>query len=277
MGNSYTEQDVNQVLNNPGIFYFRKFASTGAYRKACFTNGAGFSYSPEVTTVGFDDTGEVFDAIGKETGEVKFSFGKPFDLEFMTDLSGGLFTKTVTASGAQAVENQVISAGWTDKQPIAIVLKDVDGKSYQANGEPAITSVTADTAGALVANDDYIIVPDANSYSGYYIILNTSGTKTVGTDEEVTIIFNDPTVVGQTKMSGGGVKNYDAIEGYYDTILKDGTTAKVYFYRGFYNGNLNITFGTEDSPEAALTDVVISLKKDTTREAGDQVFSLIKG
>ena len=277
MANEYTTADVNQVLNNPGIFYFRAFGSTGSYTKAVFTNASEFSFTPEITTVGFDDTGEVFDAIGKETGEVKFSFGKPFDLDFMSSLSGGLYTKTVTSAGAQAVVNQTIAAGWGNKTPITINLIDTSDIRYIANGEPAITSVTASSSGALAANDDYSIVADENSYSGYSIVLNSAGTATVATTESIVIIYNDPTVIGQTTMSGGGIKNYDPIEGYFDTILKDGTTAKVNFYRGFYNGNINLPFGTEDSPEAAVTDVVISLKKDTSRTAGDQVFSLVKG
>ena len=276
MANIYTENDVNQVLNNPGIFYFRGYGETGSYIKSVFTNGAEFGYSPEVTSVGFDDTGEVFDSIGKETGEVKFSFGKPFDVDFMSELSGGLFTKTVSSAGAQVVADQVVRAGWANKTNIAIALVDSAGKTYQANGEPAITSVTADTSGELAADDDYAIVADANSYTGYSILFNAAGTKTVETTEIITIEFNDPTVVGQTSMSGGGKKNYDAIEGYFETILKDETVARVVFYKGYYNGNINITFGTDESPEAALTDVMISLKKDGSRDAGDQVFSLIK-
>jgi len=277
MSNSYTETDVNQILNNPGIFYFRAKGASSGYTKGVFTNGASFSYTPETLTQAFDDTGDVYDVIASETGEISFSFGKPFDLDFMTKLSGGLFTKTVTGAGAQAVENQDIAVDWTDKEPMVLQLIDTEGDYFQADGEPAITSVTASTAGALAADDDYTIVPDANSYSGYSIVLNTAGSAGVVTSESIVIVFSTPTVIGQTKMSGGGVKNYGAIEGYFDTILKDNTPAKVYFYKGYYNGNLNIGFGTSNSPEAALTDVAISLKLDTTKTAGDQLFSLVKG
>lgn len=277
MANTYTTADVNQILNNPGIFYFRAYGSSDSYTKAVFTNGAEFNYTPEITSVGFDDTGEVFDAIGKETGEIKFAFGKPFDLDFMETLSGGLFTKTTTSAGAQAVEDQTIAAGWTDKKSIQLDLIDSSSVHYIANGEPAITSVTASSSGVLAADDDYTIVVDVNSYSGYSIVLNSAGTATVATTESVVIVYNTPLVVGQTSLSGGGVKNYDGIEGYFETILKDDTTARVNFFKGYYNGNINITFGTEESPEAAVTDVMISLKKDGTRAAGSQVFSLEKG
>ena len=278
MANSYTSADVNQILNNPGIFHFRGYGSSDSYTKSVFTNGAEFNYTPEITSVGFDDTGEVFDAIGKETGEVKFSFGKPFDLDFMSILSGGLFTKTTTSAGDQAVVNQTITAGWTNTKPIQIDLIDTDGVYYIANGAPAITSVTASgAAGALTANDDYTIIEDEGSYTGYSIVFNTAGGKSVTTVQSIVIIFNDPTVVGQETLSGGGIKNYNAIEGYFETILKDDSVARVNFFKGYYNGNINLTFGTEESPEAAVTDVTISLKKDGARASGSQVFSLQKG
>ena len=70
MGNAYTQDDINQVLNEPGVFYFRAFGSTGSYTRAVFTNGSSFTYTPTVETISFDDTGDVFDAIGDETGEV---------------------------------------------------------------------------------------------------------------------------------------------------------------------------------------------------------------
>jgi hypothetical protein len=106
--------------------------------------------------------------------------------------------------------------------------------------------------------------------------LNTAGGKTVATTESVVIVYNSPVVEEEVKLSGGGLKNYDAIEGYYKTFLKDGTEARVNFYKGYYNGALNITFGTESSAEPSTSDVVISLKADTTRTVGDQVFSVVK-
>lgn len=274
MGNAYTESDVNEILNQPGVFYFRAFGSAGAYTRTVFSNTSAFNYTPEVFTQEFDAEGDVFDAIGKETGVISFAYGKPFDLDYMSNISGGLFTKTVMTSGAQVVEDQTIAADWTDKDNTVIVLEDADGKTYTANGEPAITSVTASTSGVLAANDDYFIVPDANSLSGYSIMLVTTGTKTVATTESVVIVFNDPTVSTATKLSGGGKKNYDAIEGYFLSALKDGTEARVNFYRGYFSGNLNTSFGSEASPAAVVTDVTINLKNDTTRGAGEQMFDL---
>lgn len=274
MGNSYTSADVGQILNNPGIFYFRDYGSSDSYTKSVFTNNSTFTSTPELFTQEFSDTGDVYDAIGKEVASISYSFGKPLDLDYMTKLSGGLYTKSTVTSGATAIEGQTITADWTDKKNIVLQLLDTAGVAYEADGEPAITSVTASTTGALTADDDYTIVVDPNSRSGYSIVLNTSGTLGVATTESVVIVYNTPVVKSKTKMAAGGIKNFDPIEGYFDTILKDGTAAQVIFYKGYYNGNLNLTFGTENSPEAAVSDVVINLKLDNTRTAGDQLYSI---
>ncbi len=277
MANSFTAAQVNQILNNEGVFNFRAYGSSGAYTKAVFIDGASFSYTPTVTQQRFQDTGVIYDAIAEETGEISFSYGLVYDLDFMTALSGGLFTKTTTAGGATACNNQVIAAGWTDKAPMPFdLVVTASGIYAQASGEPAITSVTGDSSGALAVNDDYSIIPDNNSFSGYSIVLNSAGTATVATTEEITIVYNSPVIIADVEMGGGGIKNYDAIEGYFDTKLKDGTPAQIYFYKGYYNGNINVPFGAADAPDASVTDVSISLKIDATRTEGYQMFSLKK-
>ena len=277
MAQSFTTADVNQISNAPGIFKFRPYGSVVAYTEAIFTNGTTFNFTPEQFTQEFDSTGDVYDVISNETGEVTFAYGKVYDLEFMEKLGGGLFSRTVISSGSQAVEDQVIAADWTDKDPIVLILVDSNGQTYKADGEPAITSVTASTAGVLAANDDYTIIPDQNSASGYSIVLNTAGTAGVTTSETVTIVFNSPTVVAQEKLTGGGVKNLDAIEGLIETELKDGTPVTIHFYKGYYNGNLSLPSGAVNNPEATVSDVTISLKNDTSRDEGDQVFEVILG
>jgi hypothetical protein len=278
MAQNFTQADVNQILNQPGIFKFRKYGTSDSYREAIFTNGASFSYTPTVNTQAFDSTGDVYDYIGEEAGEVTFSYGKPMDLDFMSELSNGLFTKTTTAGGDESFVNQVIAGGtWSDITPVTINLIDSTGKYNVASEAPDIASVTASTAGVLAANTDYALIKDPNSRSGYSIILITAGPAGVTTAEDVTIVYNDSGVVAQTTMTGGGVSNYGAIEGFYETILKDNTPAKVYFHYGFYNGNINLSFGSDNDPVAALTDVTISLKKDPQRAAGAQIFEIVLG
>lgn len=277
MANNFDQADVNDILNQPGVFNFRAFGSVGVYTKAVFTNGASFAYTPTVNTQEFDDTGDVYDYIGDEAGEIAFAYGKVLDIDFMSKLGNGLFKLANITSGAQAVVAQVISGGWVNKETNTLKLVDSDGIFYKADGEPAITSVSGSAVGILAAGDDYFIVPYANSKSGYGIMLNTAGTAGVATTEDVTIVFNDPTVVSQTQMSGGGAAEYSAIEGFYDTKLRDGRPAQVYFHRGFYNGNLNIGFSPENDKAAATTDVTISLKNDPSRAEKERMFTIVIG
>jgi hypothetical protein len=161
MAQNFTQADVNQILNQPGIFKFRKYGTSDSYREAIFTNGASFSYTPTVNTQAFDSTGDVYDYIGEEAGEVTFSYGKPMDLDFMSELSNGLFTKTTTAGGDESFVNQVIAGGtWSDITPVTINLIDSTGKYNVASEAPDIASVTASTAGVLAANTDYALIKD---------------------------------------------------------------------------------------------------------------------
>ena len=151
-------------------------------------------------------------------------------------------------------------------------LVDSAGKYYIADGEPAITSVTASVTGALVADDDYTIIVLDNSKSGYGIILNTDGTKAVDTDEDIVIVFNSPVVKASTTLSAGGNKNPNPIEGFLETTTRDGSVVKTYFHKGYFSGNYSIPSGSVNSPEAATTDVTITLFADTTFPVGQTVF-----
>lgn len=279
---TYTDADVNQILNEPLDFYFREKGSTGSYTHIVFKDGGAFNYTPTLNTYGFDDVGDVFDAIAEETGTVEFGYGQPFNIEDYNKLAGGLFTRTVVTSGAKVLEDQVIAAGWSNKTPVVLNLVGDSAESYAgvyftADGEPAITSVTASVSGVLAENDDYTIVSDPQSRSGYSIVLNTAGTATVATTETITIVYNDPTCVSKETLSGGGKKNMDAIEGYMEAYLRDGVTrARAYFHKGFFNGNMNIPSPTENDPAPVVSNIVINLKKDTERAIGSQVWTIEK-
>jgi hypothetical protein len=278
MGNSYTEAQALQIVNNPAVGYLRAYGSSGSYRKTVFTNSFSFAAAPEQVTTAFDDTGDVYDAIATETAEMSFDTGLIFDLDFLELISGGLMTKSTVTGGATAVNNQVIAADWTDKDPMPIALVDAAGGQYlKADGEPAITSVTGATAGVLAANDDYTIVTDVNSISGYSIVLNTAGSAGLVTSEEVTIVFDTPDVAAQTILDNGGIKNYDPVEGYILTQNRNGDSIRIDFYKAFWNANFSPAFGAENSPEAAVSNFVFSIKLDTTKEVGAQLYRITVG
>jgi hypothetical protein len=121
-------------------------------------------------------------------------------------MGGGMF-ETVTTAGTTVVDaditDQAIS-GYT--AGVRIPLNPVitaSGKTLKFSAAPVLTSVTASTSGVLAANDDYFIVLDASTDSGYSILFNGSGTATVGTSETITIDFGDNDPVANTAIYAG--------------------------------------------------------------------------
>jgi hypothetical protein len=121
-------------------------------------------------------------------------------------LGGGIF-ETVSTAGTTVVDaditDQVIS-GYTAGVSVALnPVITASGKTLQFSAAPVITSVTASTSGALAANDDYFILTDANTESGYSILFNGSGTATVGTSETITVDFGDNDPVENVSVYAG--------------------------------------------------------------------------
>jgi len=274
MANSFNAADLAEISNQPAVAHFRKFGTATAYTSTVFTNGMSFGVTPGISTQAWDDTGDVYDYITDETGTITFDYGQVYNQSFFEEIGNGLYTVENTGSGAQAVEDQLVSAGWVEQSNITLDLINATGTFYVADGVPAITSVTASVSGVLAAGDDYFIVVDENSKSGYSILFDSDGTATVATTEEITIVYATPSVFGQSTMYMGGKSNFGAIEGYIETVLRDGTAIRIDFYRGFFNGNYNATFAATNDAAASVTNVVISLKKDPSREEGKQIAGI---
>jgi hypothetical protein len=117
--------------------------------------------------------------------------------------SGILEVVTTAATPTTTVSDQIISSGsWADKTAVNLSLLD-SSVSLRATAEPTITSVTGSVDGALVADDDYSLVVDSNSPSGYSIVLNLAGTALTTIVQDVTIDYNSVTPVANTKVYAG--------------------------------------------------------------------------
>jgi len=121
-------------------------------------------------------------------------------------LGGGMFTVVDTAGSSVAdadITDQSI-VGFTEGLPIALdPVETSTGATLQFSTTPVITSVSADSSGALAENDDYFIIKDSTSASGYSISFITTGTATLGTDETITIDFGDNVPVASQTIYGG--------------------------------------------------------------------------
>jgi len=142
--------------------------------------------------------------LSNQTLKGKFNL-KNINYSNMELLGSGMFTKeTTTASPVATISNQVIAANWTAKTKIAITaINSSTSVAYKLSAAPTLTSVTGSTVGALVDGDDYIIMTDEQSYSGYSIVLLTTGVKALPTTDTVTIVFTTVTPVASIVLSLG--------------------------------------------------------------------------
>lgn len=130
------------------------------------------------------------------------------DPEGLEALGAGIMERVVTAaSPVTDIADHVIATGFTDKGliPIEVVGDGASntGTVYGLSAEPTITSVTGSVDSTLTVDDDYTVVPDANSRSGYSIILNTAGTNLTTTAQTVTIVFTTVTPIASTTLYAG--------------------------------------------------------------------------
>jgi hypothetical protein len=131
------------------------------------------------------------------------------DMEGVEKMGAGLFTRVVTTSSPDTtVANQVVSSGnYSDKGIINLSLVNSAGTVLRANSAPTITSVTGSVDGALAANDDYTIIVDANSPSGYSLVPNTAGTTLTTVAQDLTIVYTSVTpIADETLYAGSSTK-----------------------------------------------------------------------
>lgn len=124
-------------------------------------------------------------------------------------LGGGLFTKVDTAGTATTdIPNQVIAANWNDnvKYELIMLTSSSDSTKLRTTAKPTITSVTLDATPPepLTENNDYVIVADTGSYSGWSIQF-ISANMTTGTPKAntITIDYGSNTPVAKTTLYAG--------------------------------------------------------------------------
>lgn len=100
-------------------------------------------------------------------------------------LSGGIFTATTTAAAENSsIPDQTIAAGWALNTPYELIMytSSTDSTKLKMATAPALTNVTLNAGSPenLTVTDEYIIIADSNSYSGYslVIIAATTGSPT---------------------------------------------------------------------------------------------------
>lgn len=119
-------------------------------------------------------------------------------------ISGGMLTvETVAGSPfVDAPDQEIASGSWADVTPVNLVPTTLAGSAVRATAL-TLTSVTGDVDGALTADDDYTLITDSNSKSGYSILLNTAGTNLTTVAQKITVDYASVTPVASKALSGG--------------------------------------------------------------------------
>ena len=128
------------------------------------------------------------------------------DLDNIERLGGGLFTSEDTTGDTVAdasITDQTI-AGFTDFTPVHLEpIETSSGVTLKYSAFPTLTSVSASTAGALAEGDDYFVIVDNNSPSGYSIYFDSSGSAEAAITETITVDFGDIDPIERTTLYAG--------------------------------------------------------------------------
>ena len=264
----FTSADTDTLLSQPGYFYYRPYKSVGAWTKGVFANGASFTPAVESVSIAFDDVGDVRDEVSTETVEVALSSGRVLDLDFIDDLTGGLYNKVIVDGTPVVGASQTIEDGnWVEDQIILIENQNGD------LSEPSITSITGGTDGVITEGTDYnlVLLPEV----GYGISVKL-GVNVTTIAQDLVIVY-DYTPAETVTLTRGGVKIINPIELAYQTVAENGDYVQYFFYKCNTNGADGHGFSPENSAEPITMDLAFTAKKDTNRTSGDQLMSIVRG
>ena len=179
---------------------------------------------------------------------------------------------TVGSSVSSGIADQVISSGWVDKAVYPLVLSD--GAEHKLTAAPVVDSVTGSVDTALTVNDDYSIVPDSNSPSGYSIVLNLAGSTLTTVSQSITIVYTSFIPVASEKIYAGTssltLSAYSMLIEHTDSNAK--TRSIELFSVNNNSGGFVFNFkgsdedGTEEMPLTFTADI------DTSLTDGRQLF-----
>jgi hypothetical protein len=192
-------------------------------------------------------------------------------------LSGGALVATAVAGTELSdIPNQTIAASsWTNMQRIPFAPTTAAGIPLRLGSAPAVTSITASTSGALAANDDYYIVADSSSFSGYSLQMYTGGTATVATTESVVIVYAANTPTASVTINGGAstfvLTPYVLRFTHTDSVAKTRSLTLWSVNQNSGGFQFNFKGANEDGVEEMPLSYTAML--DTSRTTGQQLFT----
>ena len=204
--------------------------------------------------------------------------------EELEKISNGVITRVATP-GTQvlsaAFDTQVID-GFTANVPVELLaVVTATGNAIKFSEAPVITSIVDDKTepNTLIANDDYFVIPDGNSASGYSIMFSDAGTGSIALTAKLTITFGNNTPIASETLYAG-TTSFTALP--YAMRAQHFTSSGAVDYQlDLYNvytepGSYNFGLKGADTGGIDTMDITFSAKLDETKTDGRQLFAITR-
>jgi len=204
--------------------------------------------------------------------------------EGLEKISNGVITRVATP-GTQvlsaAFDTQVVD-GFTANVPVELLaVVTATGNAIKFSAAPVITSIVDDETvpNTLIANDDYFVIPDGNSASGYSIMFSDAGTGSIALTAELTITFGNNTPIASETLYAG-TTSFTALP--YAMRAQHFTSSGAVDYQlDLYNvytepGSYNFGLKGADTGGIDTMEITFSAKLDETKTDGRQLFAITR-
>lgn len=204
--------------------------------------------------------------------------------EELEKISNGVITRVATP-GTQvlsaAFDTQVVD-GFTANVPVELLaVVTATGTAIKFSAAPVITSIIDDenVPNTLIANDDYFVIPDGNSASGYSIMFSDAGTGSIALTAELTITFGNNTPIASETLYAG-TTSFTALP--YAMRAQHFTSSGAVDYQlDLYNvytepGSYNFGLKGADTGGIDTMEITFNAKLDETKTDGRQLFAITR-
>ena len=215
--------------------------------------------------------------------EGSFTMGN-LEGECLEKISNGIVTRVATP-GSQVLsaefDEQVID-GFALNTPIELSpVVTATGVAIKFSEAPVIASIVTDDAPPepLVANDDYFIIANANSHSGYSVMFNGSGSAGLDGTEELTITYGDNTPVASETLYAG-TSSFTA-QPFAMRVQHLNSAGAVDYSLDLYNvytspGSYNFGLNGADTGGIDTMDITFAAELDETKTDGRQLLAVTR-
>ena len=205
---------------------------------------------------------------------------KSINLDNISRMSSGLLNKIDTpATAVMTIPDQTIAAGWTSGKKYELVAFASASSSVKLklSAAPVLTSVKLDGTETLTEGDDYDIIEDADSVSGYAIVFTASEMTTQNPETKtITIDWGTNTPVARTTYTvGTSVQVIDPFSMLVTHTDSAGLVTGREIHRCYIQPG-SLDFGFKGQDEEGYQEMAFSFigVLDVTRADKDQLMSI---